>query len=354
MSFNPNDPIGLHNYEEWFILYLDNELSATEKASVENFVAQHPQLAEELNMLLSTKLPFDDTSFAGKEELFSAAMKAATVDEALLLYIDNELPSAERITVEKKITASADYALQHSLLLQTKLDAAEAVHHPNKKELYRHTERVVAFKVWMRIAAAVVLLLFGSLFFLLNKNGTGSTVDPAVVTNKPNNNSSNQDNSNPVEKIIPQTVLAKDEEKMLVKTKKEKLNQQAPTQIPSVDRKVKQLPLPSSNETEVVVKEREVIKFDVERFTADAKVDDVVALNNTITHTAVTSALPDRTTDEGPEETAGSDGDFNQTRKTPAKGFFRKVSRFIERRTGIGTVNADNELLIGAVALKLK
>jgi hypothetical protein len=41
-------------------------------------------------------------------------------------------------------------------------------------------------------------------------------------------------------------------------------------------------------------------------------------------------------------------------KKTRGKGFFRKVSRFIQRNTGIGTVNSDNELLIGAVALKLK
>jgi hypothetical protein len=35
------------------------------------------------------------------------------------------------------------------------------------------------------------------------------------------------------------------------------------------------------------------------------------------------------------------------------KGFLRKATRFIERRTGIKTVNEDNELLVGAVALKL-
>jgi hypothetical protein len=36
------------------------------------------------------------------------------------------------------------------------------------------------------------------------------------------------------------------------------------------------------------------------------------------------------------------------------KGFLRKATRFIERRTGINPVNEDNELLIGAVAIKLK
>ncbi len=80
-----------------------------------------------------------------------------------------------------------------------------------------------------------------------------------------------------------------------------------------------------------------------------------IALNKTITTTGVTTALlqPYNPT-ETPQDLALTDGDFEQKKKTPARGFFRRVSRFIERRTGIGTVNADNELLIGAVALKLK
>jgi hypothetical protein len=36
------------------------------------------------------------------------------------------------------------------------------------------------------------------------------------------------------------------------------------------------------------------------------------------------------------------------------KGFLRKATRFIERRTGVATTNENDELLIGAVAIKLK
>jgi hypothetical protein len=77
------------------------------------------------------------------------------------------------------------------------------------------------------------------------------------------------------------------------------------------------------------------------------------ALNNSVANLPVTSAhtAPLNITD-GPEESIVTDGD-DKPKRTPAKGFFRKVSRFIERRTGIGTVNADNELWVGAVALKL-
>ena len=42
MSFNQPDMINPGNYEEYFILYMDNELGAEQKLMVENFIAQHP------------------------------------------------------------------------------------------------------------------------------------------------------------------------------------------------------------------------------------------------------------------------------------------------------------------------
>ena len=79
----------------------------------------------------------------------------------------------------------------------------------------------------------------------------------------------------------------------------------------------------------------------------------VTALNNSMANLPVTSPTPaSYNLSDSPEEAIVTDGD-DKPKKTPARGFLRKVSRFIERRTGIGTVNADNELLIGAVALKL-
>ena len=48
--------INRHNYEEFFILYLDNELSSEHRRQVELFVEQHPDLGEELQLLEQTRL----------------------------------------------------------------------------------------------------------------------------------------------------------------------------------------------------------------------------------------------------------------------------------------------------------
>ena len=129
---NTNNPIITRtNYEEYFILYMDGELTAEETVAVENFLATNPDLQEEMDILLSTKLPGEDFSI-NKESLLSHSMKLNAVDEALLLYVDDELKGETRKEVEKKISTNSDYNLQHQLLLKTKLDANDKIVYPFK------------------------------------------------------------------------------------------------------------------------------------------------------------------------------------------------------------------------------
>ena len=101
--------INRHNYEEFFLLYLDNELSSEERSRVELFVQENPDLGEELKVLLQSKVSPDNTIvFANKELLMKEAVGISinlqNYEEWLLLYTDNELSPAQRETVEKFAT----------------------------------------------------------------------------------------------------------------------------------------------------------------------------------------------------------------------------------------------------------
>ncbi len=62
--------INRHNYEEYFILYMDNELSSDDRRKVELFVKENPDLQEELDLLMQTQLiPDNSFVFDGKEQL---------------------------------------------------------------------------------------------------------------------------------------------------------------------------------------------------------------------------------------------------------------------------------------------
>jgi len=63
--------INKDNYEEYFLLYADNELSEVEMNNVEDFVKQHPELEEELLMIkLSVSKPDDECILEDKSFLF--------------------------------------------------------------------------------------------------------------------------------------------------------------------------------------------------------------------------------------------------------------------------------------------
>ena len=146
------------NYEEAFLLYIDEELTADQKAAVEAFAALHPDLQEELHLLMDTKLPaLENVAVMDKSFLMADSMKGTAIDEDLLLYIDNELDASKKDVVEKRLQKRKGLPAAATLLAKTKLDPTETVVYPYKEELYRKSERRI-YAAWWRVAAAAVLM----------------------------------------------------------------------------------------------------------------------------------------------------------------------------------------------------
>ena len=86
--------INRHNYEEFFLMYVDNELNNEQRAEVELFARQNPDLQKEFEMLQQTKLTADEEiMFAHKTDLLKIkdSIGIDNYEEFFLLYIDNEL-----------------------------------------------------------------------------------------------------------------------------------------------------------------------------------------------------------------------------------------------------------------------
>jgi hypothetical protein len=347
MSFEANDMNTIHlgNYEEFFILYMDNELSDEQVKMVDDFLVAHTDLKAEFEMLMSTKLPLEDFSF-DKKDLLAENMKLSSVDEELLLYIDNELPADKKKTVELEIASNKDYQLQHQVLLQTKLDPSEKIEYLNKKELYRRTERVIGMKIWMRVAAAVVVVVIGGIIYLQNsprpittdgpqstaevtknlaqQNGT-KNIEPA----NPVTESSDNLNNDQVAVANPSSKTEKQQEEKKIEVKQKNTNEQpltVKTETPQNEDLVER------NRTTGVI-------FDGDKTIA------LTEPNNSVNKVDVTSSLLARNT---------VITDETNDRKGSVKGFLRKATRMIEKRTGIDPTNENGELLIGAVAINLK
>jgi len=152
--------INRHNYEEFFLLYVDNELNTSLRHAVEDFAKQNPDLAIELDMLMQVKVLPGEIMFADKEILLRTegeSIDETNHEEYFLLYIDNELSDAKRAEVEM-------YVLQHPALqdefttLKQSVLAPEAISYNNKETLYRkEVRRTVYFKSWQLAAAAIFI-----------------------------------------------------------------------------------------------------------------------------------------------------------------------------------------------------
>jgi hypothetical protein len=358
MSFNPNDNnpsiISRNNYEEYFLLYADNELTEAERLQVEQFLMANPDLQTELDLLLSTKLPLEQVRLENKESLLAESMKLNAIDEALLLYIDNELDEAEKLQVEEKLKRDKAYQIQYEGLLQTKPGIEDVITYPYKKELYRYEEKRRFPVYWMRIAAAVIILAGMGIFVYTyqQKPGVSVAYDPAKIEQKQKPAPGKPTRVEPIKTDVATTEVqpviksgATDDVPNVVRHIKKKSQQKEirqPVTTPPAEQKPEAVAKNDQKEPEqknmVVTNKREVASQQTINKN-DVTLPPVAAFDNHTTQ-PVTAVQTDvvKTDNE---------------KKSTLKGFLRKATRFIERRTNISTTNENDELLIGAVALKL-
>jgi hypothetical protein len=162
--------IDIHNYEEFFLLYADDELTAAQREQVERFVDEHPRLKDELKLFCELKMPPEELVFPGKESLMrqSAGPDKNNYERYFLLYADNELTAAARKEVETFVLQHPSLQDEFLLLQEAKLPV-ETVICPDKQSLYKSEkeEKPVILMYWKRIAVAAVLAGLAIMTWLL-------------------------------------------------------------------------------------------------------------------------------------------------------------------------------------------
>lgn len=224
--------ISRHNYEEFFLMYVDNELSAGERAEVELFVQQNADLAVEFEILQQTVLPPEDRFVFEDKNILEKSVNdigAQNYEEYFLLYVDKELNKNENESVEKFVLQHPQFQDAFTLLKQTVLEP-EAITFPDKQSLYRKEERRVIPMAWKQFAVAAALAGFAILMWLAipgekeNISGQTAVVEHSTSGNNKVSPTDTNKNSQPGNNTIPDKTLAstgetelKDGAKKLVK-----------------------------------------------------------------------------------------------------------------------------------------
>ena len=128
--------VNRHNYETFFLLYVDKELSAAERKAVDMFVQENPDLKMELILLQQTVIKADDINL-GKKNWLYREVEITALHENLLLFADDELSAADKKSVEILLATDNKAMAEWAILQQTKLQPDRAVVFENKQLLYR-------------------------------------------------------------------------------------------------------------------------------------------------------------------------------------------------------------------------
>ena len=361
--------IDRHNYEEFFILYWDDELSVTQKQAVENFVKENADLQEEFKLLGETRFTADNNiQFEEKGFLRNDSfINVTNYEEQLLNYIDDEINSDQRKEVEKLTDQYPAVQRELSLLQKTKLQPDADIAFPDKSILYRREEKVRVISItWFRVAVAAAIIIiagFATLNFV-NTNKNGDTPDVVNIDKSINTPSDKKDDpviGNPDDhtKNDPKDNLAKIEEQSV---KAQATNTSKEIEKLQVDKKGDPNALiayQSENRNNLPVTERK--NTDQQSGDPIAEADDLLNLkrdNNTV-QTNPSEAINAQFTDQAVTSNTKltlyiPEAEQEEKDKGGLKEFLRKTTRAFERRTKIQTTTDDNKLLVGAFAVSLK
>ena len=381
--------INHHNYEEYFILYMDNELSNDDRCMVETFVQQNPHLKEELDLLFQYKLtPDSSVIYNGKEDLMKvnpafggkssdAPVTLTNCEEWLVLYMDNELTASQKATVDKFLAANPSVKEEFALLQRTQIQP-EVMFFSDKAVLYRTEEKTKPAPVssWRLAAAAVLLLGIGiTTAILINKKSSPGNIAKGtstkkiidtqnqVVPNKELNNTAiesiaaeNDNNKGPLTPDVKQAtannVIAR-KNKIVPKYKLPVIIIPQPVkdeQAVATTNKTNNLPKPLENPN-LLTNDKSNSAIATTNISKE-----IINPKNSLTNNTVTTQNPQPSNIVNASYSNTDDGaalDQSNGKKNKNRGFFRKIARTFEKRTDIDPTD-DNKLLVAGLSIRLK
>lgn len=353
--------INQHNYEAFFIQYLDKELSATEQLAVESFILDHPSLAEEMEMLQQLRLvPDEELIYHGKEMLLKDASSITENNyvEYFLSYTDNELSPVEEKQLHAFIALHPHKQKELDLLLLTRMQPEESVAFASKESFYRYEkeEKIFRLSPWKITIAAALLISFGAgTFMLFNYNSTSGHLPVATITKtmqKENKTKENQKNSLPLNESVEKD-----------KTPPPTFSRQEPREYASGKM------VPENKNVNTEKGKDETGKLSEKTLAASKSINLPVAIKDLTPNGNAINVLPQHTINESAVTYEGGGAldlkamepvatNYTAVNEEPnnkkIRGFFRKATRILERTTNITATNEDDKLLVGGFAINLK
>ncbi len=154
--------INRHNYEAFFLDFLDGNLSDDKKKELTRFLQQNPSLKEELERFEEVTLEPSDITYENKQELIkkTQAQHFEITEFEYLCVAENEsdINEEEKLQLAFELT-KPENKTEYSIFKKLKLQADEHLIFSDKKNLQKKIISI-NYGIITSVAAAAVILLF--------------------------------------------------------------------------------------------------------------------------------------------------------------------------------------------------
>ena len=366
--------INRNNYETFFILYIDNELSVQEKIAVDVFVQQNPDLKEELTMFQQSVVLPEAILFSAKDSLLKKPAVTEEIQEKLLLLLDNELNKAEQKNIISIISQDDTCKKEWEVLQLTKISVDNSIVFKDKASLYKQEDngRVIAVR-WWKMAAAAVLIGFGLWGIVLYFNTNERASIKTAATNKQQIFGNNK-KIPAIEKMLDDSITATKNDQEIAEIKSsttaddsKNTNTANAVKIPAVNNAYTQktfatqpkekpsnhLPKPSLENLNNTQRNNTTIATVLPK---KAQPDNNVAINDLPVNTNVYASNTSITNENIDNNTInfGFDDTEEETKKTKIGGFFKKVKRIVQRKTNTQPGGGNNNFKIANLSFAIQ
>lgn len=182
--------INLQNYEEYFVRFIDNDLSKEEVAEVQLFLQQHGELKAELEAFKSTILVPDSLVVFPGKNLLRKGITTANYEEYFSRNVEHDLSPAEKNELAGFLNRHPELHHEMDVYKRTIFVADEKIIFPDKESLKKREGRVVPLGARYILVAAVAASLM-LLFFMKGIDWNRSGNVPAVAQNESDKPASN-------------------------------------------------------------------------------------------------------------------------------------------------------------------
>ncbi|MEP6927431.1 MAG: hypothetical protein ABI834_07335 [Ginsengibacter sp.] len=366
--------INRNNYEEYFLLYADNELTDFEKAEVLMFVKQNKDLEEEFRMIHYTisrpdvSVELADKSFLLKEES-GLIINEKNYEEAFILFHDNELTDKQKKETENFLSRHPQFKNEFELIGLAKLIPEDEVILSNKKKLYRKEKsgKVIPVIFWRALVAALLIgfgLWITQLYIQKGKQKPAVTVRSIPAKQNPTviekNNLSKKKIINP---IVQSSGHSSQPFVKEINHEKEKLQKSLPQKninnnvLVKINMKTKTPDedlinqVPEKTAREVIVANEKIKNISKKEIKGDDKIEPSkeLAQNSIQTNVNVKPVMYAQTSsyvldvNENSQNYVFYDITTEEFKKTKVGGFLKKVKRVIERNNPISRILSGDE-----------